>query len=66
VNPARALGPMIVSGELDEYWIYIVGPLIGALLAAFVAAYTLRAFQMEQDNNDDEPTGAVRRSGAPR
>ena len=66
VNPARALGPMIVSGELDDFWIYIVGPLIGALLAAFVAAYALRAFQMEQDNNDDEPTGAVRRSGAPR
>ena len=65
VNPARALGPMIVSGELDDFWIYIVGPLIGAVLAAFVAAYALRAFQMEQDN-DDEPTGAVRRSGAPR
>jgi hypothetical protein len=56
---------MIVSGELDDFWVYIVGPLIGAVLAAFLAAYALRAFQMEQDN-DDEPTGAVRRSGAPR
>lgn len=30
VNPARALGPMIVSGQLDDFWLYILGPLVGA------------------------------------
>ena len=49
VNPARALGPMIVAGQLDDFWIYIVGPLTGALIAAPVAAFALRAFQTEQD-----------------
>ena len=49
VNPARALGPMIVSGQLDDFWIYIVGPPIGAVVAALLAVFALRAFQMEKD-----------------
>jgi MIP family channel proteins len=53
VNPARALGPMIVSGHLDDFWLYIIGPLIGGLLGAVVAAYVLRAFKEEQEDGDD-------------
>jgi glycerol uptake facilitator protein len=33
-NPARWLGPALASGEFPDFWIYIVGPLIGATLAA--------------------------------
>jgi aquaporin NIP len=33
MNPARSLGPAIVSGHLQSVWIYILAPLIGALLA---------------------------------
>jgi MIP family channel proteins len=60
VNPARALGPMIVAGQLDDFWLYIVGPLIGGALGAFAAAFALRAFQMEKDaeEREREPTGA--------
>jgi hypothetical protein len=29
VNPARALGPMVVAARFDQFWIYIVGPVIG-------------------------------------
>ena len=36
VNPARSLGPMIAAGDLSYFWIYIVGPVIGGVLAAFV------------------------------
>ena len=54
VNPARALGPMIAAGQLDDFWLYIVGPLVGGVLAAIVALYVLRAFQMEQDDEDEE------------
>ncbi len=33
-NPARALGPMIVSGTFPVWFYYSVGPLLGALVAA--------------------------------
>lgn len=36
VNPARALGPMLVAGDLSSFWLYIVGPLVGGVLAAIV------------------------------
>ena len=38
-NPARALGPMIVAGKLTSFWVYIVGPVIGGVVAA--AAYNV-------------------------
>lgn len=35
-NPARSLGPAIFSNNMGTYWIYIVGPLLGALVAALI------------------------------
>ena len=34
MNPARSLAPAIFEGRLDVMWIYLVGPCIGAVLAA--------------------------------
>jgi MIP family channel proteins len=34
-NPARSLGPAVVGSTFQDFWIYVVGPLVGALLAAF-------------------------------
>lgn len=36
VNPARALGPMIVAGKFTAFWVYIVGPIAGGVLAAML------------------------------
>ena len=39
VNPARSIGPALLSGNGDalaNVWIFIVGPLVGAVLAAIV------------------------------
>ena len=33
MNPARALGPEIVQGIWDDWWVYLVGPAIGAAVA---------------------------------
>src|SRR3954454_24784642 len=35
-NPARALGPMIVTGNLGEAWLYVAAPIVGAIVAAMV------------------------------
>ena len=39
MNPARSFGPALASGTWTGFWIYIVGPLLGAALGAF--AYQL-------------------------
>jgi len=36
LNPARSFGPALFEGRLDVAWIYFVGPVIGALLGAFL------------------------------
>jgi len=34
LNPARSFGPALVGGEWSDFWIYVVGPLVGAALGA--------------------------------
>ena len=38
MNPARSLGPALFAGgaALSHYWIYVVGPMLGAIIAARV------------------------------
>jgi len=33
MNPARSIGPALISGRFEHLWIYILAPLVGALLA---------------------------------
>jgi MIP family channel proteins len=41
VNPARALGPMLVAGDLTSVWLYILGPIVGGVLGAFAYEKTM-------------------------
>ena len=35
MNPARSIGPAIFSFDLTHLWLYIVSPILGAILAVF-------------------------------
>ncbi len=39
MNPARSLGPAIVALHFESQWVYIVGPIVGMALAAFIYRY---------------------------
>lgn len=47
MNPARTLGPAIVSGNFADIWVYLVGPLAGGAVAAGLIGYLYhRPFRM--------------------
>ena len=37
MNPARTFGPDAVGADFTSYWVYVVGPLVGAALAVGIA-----------------------------
>ena len=41
MNPARTFGPNLVGANFTDYWVYVAGPLCGALIAVG-AAFVLR------------------------
>ena len=37
MNPARSFGPDLANGNFDNYWVYVAGPIGGALVACGIA-----------------------------
>jgi aquaporin Z len=37
MNPARSIGPALITGELKDVWPYVVGPALGSLAAALAS-----------------------------
>jgi aquaporin Z len=47
MNPARSLGPELVQGIWDDWWVYLVGPPVGAAAAALAYEWLyLRAHRL--------------------
>lgn len=55
MNPARSLGPAIVSKQYEGLWIYMVGPITGAVAGAWV--YNIIRFT-------DKPLREITKSGS--
>ena len=62
-NPARSLGPAVVSGQWQEWWIYWIGPLIGALLASLTCSFLAKRITIAKLYHfDSDQDGLLRKS----
>lgn len=57
MNPARYLGPALISGDLQYFWLYSIGPLLGGAIAAlmyyFVFQESAQLFMLSDKMNPD-------------
>jgi aquaporin Z len=45
-NPARSLGPALISGQWQGWWIYWIGPMLGTLLAALACSLLAKRIEV--------------------
>ena len=48
INPARSLGPALVSNTWGDHWVFWVGPLLGGAIGGVLYKFVLK------NNNDDD------------
>ena len=53
MNPARSFGPALISWSFDNIWIYFIGPVIGAVMAAFLYEYIRCETPAPESNSKD-------------
>src|SRR5215207_5839751 len=58
MNPARSFGPALAAGEWSDFWIYVVGPIIGAIAGAL--AYQVVRGDRPIEETAPDGTRAVR------
>ena len=65
-NPARSLGPAVISGAWRDWWVYWIGPLTGMLLGVALFRFTwLRRVEIEVAklyHFEHDPHGIFRRA----
>ena len=66
-NPARSLGPSVISGHWQGWWIYWLGPIAGMLLAVLACSFLAKRIEVAKlyyfDSDRDR---LFRRMAAPR
>ncbi len=59
MNPARSFGPALVANDWTDFWVYLAGPLGGALVGALLYQAVRGAAANEpntQEGREDEPS----------
>jgi aquaporin Z len=64
-NPARSLGPALVSGRWDGWWIYWAGPVAGSLAACLVCSALARRITVAKLYHFDSDRDRLFRRAAP-
>jgi aquaporin NIP len=59
MNPARSIGPALLSGELHDLWIYVIAPIAGAALGS-IAYQAVRGRLSENTSMGGEMVQSVR------
>ena len=55
LNPARAFGPAMVSGEWTSHAVYWIGPMVGGALAGLICGWVLFRDDDDAMMDDEEP-----------
>jgi aquaporin Z len=45
-NPARSLGPAVISGQWQDWWMYWLGPMAGMLLAVLACSFLAKRIEV--------------------
>ncbi len=61
MNPARTFGPDLVGADFRQYWVYVAGPLLGAVVAV-VTAFLLRGRGGDRSSKTAAQGGAISRT----
>ena len=53
VNPARTFGPALISNAFDSFWVYVIGPSVGAIAAGILYHHFFRAGREAEDEAEE-------------
>lgn len=53
LNPARSFGPALVANQWKGFWIFVVGPIVGGLLAVPVFYFLSQHWEAKRDSKGD-------------
>ena len=53
INPARSFGTAVIAGVWEGHWVFLIGPLIGGVLAGLVSRFVL----VEEEEDDKTREG---------
>jgi aquaporin Z len=58
-NPARSLGPAVIAGAWQGWWIYWVGPVVGTAAAVFACSFLATRIEVAKLYYFDQDRGGV-------